>query len=458
MKESTVIGAATLALCLTSSGVPAQQAGDAAVPPRLTFNLGSSLTYDDNPDLSVTGSGPLTSLDTRLGLDLNTATPGQSLQFGLNGLGRVTSGDGLVFRDPSANLAYTLDGANSRLSVTALYQQSPVDLFEPVVASDGSVTPTDILATSGKITTSSAGFSFETGLQGPLGFDLSGNYSGRAYSDTSDPSVYDSTSEDLTAAVHLRMATGGDLSLTASASQTDYQNATQTLRNGSDLSLGYSQDLRPGLALQASLGESRTTTRESGSADSTSTGAIGSLGLDADLVNGQASVQLSSTRDAVGARQSLSFGRSLELPTGNLDATFGLSGRRGEGSQLIGTLSYSYTLPTDNFGVNLSRQVVLNADNLDVANTVLGVTYQHQINDVSSLGLSVNLLATGGGGSPGVDDALRQSFSTTYTRDLTADWQLATGYQFRSLDQSSVGTAQSNSVFLTISRKFTLRP
>ena len=463
MKDSTVIGVAAVALCLTSSFVlvqqaGAQQSGDAAVPPRLTFDVSSSLTYDDNPDLSVTGSDALTTLDNRFGLTLNTATPGQSFQFALQGVGRATSADGLVFRDPSANLAYALDSANSRLSFTALYSKSPVDLFEPVVGSDGSVSTTDILATTGTITTNTAGFRFETGLQRPLGFDLSGNYNGRAYSDTTDPGVYDSTSQNLSAAVHLRTATGGDFSLTASASQTDYQNTTQTFRDGRDLSLGYSQDLRPGLALQASLGQSRTTTTEIGFADVTSEGATGSLGLNADMVNGTASVLLSSTQDAVGARQSLSFGRSVDLPTGKLSATVGLSGRSGEDSQLIGNLSYSYALPTDSFGVTLSRQVALNADSQDVANVALGVTYQHQINDLSSLGLSMNLFATGSGGSAGVDDVSRQTLSATYSRDLTADWQLSTGYEFRNLDQASVGAAQSNSVFLTISRKFTLRP
>jgi hypothetical protein len=463
MKDSTRIGAAALALGLTSSFVWAQQTGaqqtdDAQVPPRLTFDISSRLAYDDNPDLSSTGSDALTTLDNRFGLNLNTTTAGQSFQFSVQGVGRVTSDDGLVFRDPSADLAYKLDNGNSRLSLSAVYQQSPVDLFEPLVSSDGSVSTTDILATAGTITTQTADLNFETGLQRPLGFDLAANFSERAYSDTSDPSVYDSTTQSLKAGVHLRMASGREISLTAGANATDYDNATETSREGHDLSLGYSQELRPDLRLQASLGQSTASTSQGGIQDSTSTGAIGSLGLTADMVNGTVSVTLASTRDAMGSRQSLSFGRSMDLPNGKLAATVGISGRDGSDGQLIGNLSYTYALPTDSFAVNLSRQVSLNADDLDVANTVLGVSYQHQINDVSNLGLSMNLFATGGGGSSGVDDALRQTLSTTYSRDLAADWQLTTGYQFRSLDQSSVDSAQSNSVFLTISRKFTLRP
>lgn len=457
MKVSIRIGAGAAVLCLTYAFASAQQTGD-EIPPRLTFDASSSLTYNDNPDLTVAGSDALTSLDTRLGLTFHTETVGQSFHFVLQGLGRVTGSDGLVFRDPSANLAYKLDNGNSTLSLTALYQQSPVDLFEPVVASDGSVSSTDILATTGTITTSTAGFSFATGLQRPLGFDLAANYSGRAYSDTSDPNVYDSTSRNLKAGLHFRMASGNEVSLTASNSGSDYQNAADTTQHARDLSLGYAAALRPGLALQASLGSSTASTKEAGLVTNQSKGAIGSVGLTADMPNGTASVTLSSSRDAVGSRQSLSFGRSLELPTGKLEASLGMSQRTGSGGQLVGNLSWAYDLPSDSVGVTLSRQVTLNADDQDIANTTLGVTYKHQINDASSLGLTVNLLATGSGGTAGVDDTQRQTITTSYSRDLTPDWQMSAGYQFRSLDQSTTGTAQSNSVFLTLSRKFTLRP
>lgn len=447
-----------LALSLTASFALAQQAavgGSQKAPPRLTFNLSTSLTSDSNPTLSATPKAQ-TTLDTRLGLDFNTATAGQSLSFAVNGLARAASGDGVALRDPSADLSYQRDNGNSRFSVSGLYRQAPVDLFEPLVLSDGSVSTTDILATKGTITTTTAGVGFETGLQRPLGFDVSGHYSARDYSDTTDPTVFNSTSRDLKAGVHLRMASGDQVNLTASTKASDSQNATKTATRTQDVSLGYTRSLSPTLKLQTALGQTDATTRQSGVVTSHSNGLTGSLGLDATLPNGTASATLTVARDSRGTRQTLSFGRSLKLPNGTLSLTAGVSARSGAAGQMIGTLAYAHTLPTESFGVNLSRQVTLNADSQDATNTVLGLTYQHKINPVSDIGLSVNVLATGGG--TGVAEATRQSLRATYSHDLTADWQMTAGYQFRSLDKSTTGTADSSSIFLTLSRKFTLLP
>jgi hypothetical protein len=444
-----------LVLCLGAPVVLAQTTGDPA-PPRLTFEVSSSLSHDDNPDLDPAGSEALTTLDNRFGLHLNTATRVQSLAFSLEGLARIGSDDALTLRDPSAELAYQLEGANSRLSFTGLYRESPVDVFEPVIGPDGSVSPTDVLASTGRITTRTAGFSFETGLQAPLGFDLSGNYSARAYSDTTDPDVFDSTTSSLQAAAHLRLAAGDTLSLTARSTASDYENATETERRGTEFSLGYDRDLRPGLSLQASLGQSDNTTRMLGVVTDQSNGLTGSLGLEQALPNGTASVTLSSARDSQGARQTLSFGRSMALPLGTLAATAGISARSGEAAALVGSLTYAHNLPADSFTVSLSREVTLNADDADVANTALELSYSHKINDVSDFGLSLDFLATSSAGSGTVEEATRQTLSATYSHDLTADWRLTAGYELRSLDRSSTAAASSNSVFLTVSRNFTL--
>jgi hypothetical protein len=187
-----------------------------------------------------------------------------------------------------------------------------------------------------------------------------------------------------------------------------------------------------------------------------SRGLTGSLGLEQALPNGTASVTLASDRDSLGTRQVLSFGRSLALPLGTLAVSAGVSARSGESATLVGSLNYAHALPADRFAVDLSREVTLNADDAEVANTVLGLSYTHQINEISQFGLSLDILATGSAGSGTVDEATRQTLSATYSRDLTADWRLTAGYELRNLDKSSTGTADSNSVFLTVSRSFTL--
>ena len=460
MTRAVEVGAGAACLCLAAGAfwlVSPAVAQDA--PPRLVFDIGSALRYDDNPGLALGGGDPRLRFDTSLGLTLNTTTRDQVFSLGLKGLARVASDEALALRAPSVTLAYSRETANSRLSLNGAFQQAQVDLFQPLFSLEGGVLTTDILATTGTVTSRTATLNFATGLQAPLGFDLAATVNDRLYSDTSDPSVYDSTSQSVKAGVHLRMPdTGREISLSAGLSASDYQNATQTTRDSSELSLDLAQDLRPGLKLQAALGQITVISGRTGGPDSTSAGATGSLGLEATLANGAASVTLASNRDALGSRQSLSFARSLDLPNGTLAATLGLSSRPGQEGQLVGNLSYALKLATGNFGVTLSRQIALNGDTQDVANTGLDLNYQHDINDVSRLGLSLNVLETGSGGSAGVTDVLRQMLSASYARDLTADWQVTAGYQFRSLETSSASGAQSNAVFLTINRTFILRP
>ena len=461
-----------IALMLTVPLVFAQSAAEPAGPPvkavpRLVLTLGTGLTHDDNQSLSPTAPDAVTTLDSRFGLAFNTATHDQALSFSIGGLLRAETGNkvgngagggGLRFRDPSADLKYRRDGADSRLTLTGLFRRAPVDLFEPQVASDGTASPTDVIVTDGTITTKTAGVTFETGLSGPLGFDLAGNYSGRSYSDTSDPDVFDSTSSRLSGGVHLRMASGDMFSLTALGTEQEYQNADQTSRRSHNLSFGYSRNLRPDLRLTAALGYGEATSRRAGGVTDRSSGLIGSLELERSLSNGVLSFTLAGTRDPLGARQSLSFGRSLTLRTGSLAATVGLAARDGGDAQVVGSLSYAHKLPRDSFGIEVSREVSLNGDNADVANTVLAMTYQHQLSEVSAFSVSLKALATGSGGAGTVTDVARQTLRATYSHDLAADWQLTTGYQYRHLDSSTTGTADSNSLFLTINRKFTLLP
>lgn len=436
-----------------ASGARAQD-----VPPLLVFDLGSRLSLDDNPDLILGGSDSQARLDTNLGLTLNSVTRDQNFLLSLSGLMRLDD-EGLAFRDPSVRLRYGREAANSRLSVGGVLSQSPVDLFEPLIGLDGGVITTDILATTGEVTSRTADLSFATGLQAPLGFDLAASVSERDYSDTTDPAVFDNSSRNLSLGMQLRQPSAGrEISLTLRGSATDFDNLTHTTREGRSLSFGYAQDLQPELRLRASLGQTRSDSRQDGAADISSEGATGSLGLEAGLANGSASVTLASERDVLGSRGTLQFSRSLDLPDGTLEATLGLSSRPGEAGQLVANLRYAQDLGGGSISVGLSRQIALNAANQDVANTVLDVNYEHDINDRSRLGLSLNLLGTGSGGIAGVTEAQRQSFSASYSRDLIADWQVTAGYQFRSLDTSTTDAAQSNTVFLTVSRRFTLRP
>lgn len=427
-------------------------------PPRLSFDLSSGLTYDDNPDLAVTGGKAETRFDTRMGLNLNRQTRNTSLALSLGAMARASSGDGSGLREPSARLDYKTDTGATRLSLNGLYQQTPVDTFSPALLSDGTIAGSDLVATTGTITSRTAGFNFETGVKAPLGFTLAGQYDGRSYSNTTDPGLFDTTVRSLSTGVIWRMASGAEVTLGAEADTTDYANLTQTSRRSHAVTLGYDAPLRPDLKLKLSLGQSTATGKDAGVETFRSSGLIGSIGLEQTRVNGKATATLSSERDVLGARQTLSFGRSLTLRTGSLDATLGVSGRSGGALEPVGSLTYERILPSDRFNLSLSRQIALNSDNVDQASTFVDFGWQHRINAVSSLGLSLNLAAVGGAGNGTVTGASRSTLRASWSHDLARDWQLTTGYQYRNTDQSGSSSATSNSVFLTVSRKFTLQP
>lgn len=419
-------------------------------PPRLVFSLSSGLSWSDNPDLSTPAVGGGAQVNSRLGLTFTNVTPLDSLSLDMGGQLRTGAGtDGL--RDRSVALAYKRDTGNARLSL------SLKSTITPAAQYDAALTPGETLATSGNITSQDASFDLETGVTAPLGFTLAGSYTGRTYS-APTASLSDSRSRSLSAGADWHVDAISTLSLTAAQSGTDYDNATATRQRSHSLTLGYERALRPDLSLSASLGSGTSTSSFLGVPVLRSSGASGSLGLTQKTATGTASVTLSSSRDALGSRQELSFGRDLKLPTGSFAATLGASARTGEAATLVGSLAWTQTRPTDSFGLNLSRQVALNSANVDQADTSLAMSWSHSVTAVARLGLNASLAQTGGAGGGAVLGSSRQSLSATWSRDLTADWQMTAGYQFVHRTQSGSAAATSNTVFLSVDRKFTLVP
>ena len=451
----------------TGQNRPAKpKAAAIAVPPLLVFNLSSGLTFDTNPNLTSPASGGGGQFDIGLGLVLNKSTRISTFTLEANGLVKVGNQGGSTktannggLPKPSVKLTYGVNTGNTKANLVLGVDISPVDLFQPTTLPNGSLVSTDLTATTGTVTHQDVAFTFNTGIERPLGFDLAGNYDGRLYSNTTSTSVYDSNVRSGSAGLHWRIDGLNTVRLTANASGSNYANATATTQQEQDLSLGYTRLLRPDLTLEASLGHSNASATENGVTTNSSSGYVGSLGIVQKQAVGSASATLDTTRDALGPRTELSFGRSLELRGGSFSAIVGVSARPGEPGQIVGSLDYTHlVLPSDTINLNLSRQIGLNSANLDQASNFLGLNWSHKINEVSSVSLALKLAGTTGVDGNGVDNASRQTLSATWSHDLTKDWQMSAGYQFRSFDSSTAAKVVSNSVFLTVNRKLVLLP
>lgn len=467
LRRTAVAGTGLAGLVLGWQAVAQDRARDPArdIPPKLVFDVSTTLSADDNRSLSRTDPDPGLRFDTRAGFAFDSRTRLQQLQVSGNALLRLSTGEetgsdtASGLQEPRLNLAYSRDTGDAKIGVTASYSRSDVNLTDTQLLPDG--TPSDGIARDGFVTDRALGVSLQTGVNDPLGFLLSANASERDYSDTTDPSVYDSRrrSLDFTTRLTLSPATRIDLNLGYRRSEDD--NATGAERTDRSVSVALDQALSAALTLQAEIGYSRNTRDETlgpTPVSEVSKGLFGQVGLRAERPNGTASVTLTAARDSEGLRNTLSFGRSFDLPRGGtLEADLGLSARSGGDPDLVGSLRYAEPLPTGEISVSFDRSVSLDADNADVASTRLGLAYSHDITELSRFNLSADYSRSSGAGLGETETTTRRTLRAAYARDLTGDWTLETGYQYRDLEDEG-GQASSNSVFVTIGRKYVAWP
>lgn len=434
-------------------------------PPKLVFDISNTLSADDNRSLSRTDADPGLRFDTRGGFTFDSRTRLQQFQFSGSALLRLSAGEtanddtGSGLQEPRLRLAYARDTGNARFSTTASYARSEVNLSDTQLLPDG--TPSDAIARNGFVTDSAVGLRFQTGVNDPLGFLFSADASERNYSDTTDPDVYDTRRLSFGFTTRLTPSPTTQVDLNLGYRRIDDDNLAGTERVDRSVSVALNQALSPALTLEAEVGYSRNTREETeGSAPvrDTSQGIFGQVGLSLARPNGTVSLTLSSARDSAGVRNTLSLGRSLDLARGGtLEASLGVSARTGGSAELVGSLRYAEPLPTGEISARFDRSVALDADNADVASTRLGLAYTHEITDLSRFNLSADYSRSSSGGLGETETTTRRSFRAAYARDLTGDWTLETGYQYRDLNGDG-GDASSNSVFVTIGRKFIAWP
>ena len=100
--------------------------------------------------------------------------------------------------------------------------------------------------------------------------------------------------------------------------------------------------------------------------------------------------------------------------------------------------------------------IAVNNDDEERVTTTADMSYNYDINELSSLGFDVTFgVAEGSGGS---DDTTRADFSASYNYKLTEDWNLKTGVAYKVRDEENDGTSDSTSIFLSLNREFTFYP
>lgn len=458
IKKTALVAALTATLPTIAS--PQGGAG-ASGGVQVDLGISSSLTVDDNFQLKPVSPGTSTTWDNRLTFGITSSNQTQRLSLtGSTVLrfadipGRTVSG----FEDPNLRFSYALDGSNSRLAFDARYRDVDREFLNPFQVEQEEQQFGSLVGDGGSQVTQNYRLTFDTGLNDPFGLSFNLGRDVKDYSNTVNPTLFDAETDTAAVTARFTVSPVTQLSLTASEKWYEADDAVQTDRETLDVSVGLQQDITQTLLMNASLGYSDIETTTTGGT-TTRSGATGSLGLTQAFNNGSASVNLSQTQNQNGARTSLDFGRQLQLPNGSIGGTLGLSEGPSGDVDWTARLAYATQLKSSNFNASLQRGVTTNNQNAEVVDTRLTVGYGLEIDNSSRFDVTFNYGRTESGGiglTPTVD---RTNLRAAYTRSLTADWNLQGGVQLRRIDDdSAVGPADSNSLFLTLDRTFSFRP
>ena len=428
---------------------------------RFSFDLSQTFGANDNNRLNPVSVGTTYFSDTNLSFGINRQTGIQRFDFTLGGVFRAlddpVTGRDFRFRDPSMTLFYSREGVNSRLSLNASYQRPDLAFLDTLQQTD--IDNQDLIANDGRREDYQLGVRFETGLSAPLGFEFGLRTSGRRYSDTTDPGLFDNHTETGSFGARLQFSpvTLGRVDLSEDRySGKDLLGTNRTTRR---FTFGVDHELSPITALNIRVGHSEVveTFDALPGVENLTRGPIGSLVLGREMPNGVIRAILGTKLSTVGRQTTFELERRFELPAGALEISLGAT--KGSGFSLlpIGKIDYTAELATGSFSASLSRAVNISSI-LSRAETTtrLAFGYKHQINTVSSLAFDLNYADISLTGGVGGTDSARGNFSATYTRDLTKDWDIKFGYKRRYNNSSTASSAKSNLLFVTLQRDFNL--
>lgn len=380
----------------------------------LSFDVSEEFKTRSNPGLKIPAADRETLALTRLGFGLVSETQSQRLNFNLNGTIEAGKGADQGITDPTVNFGYRRESAASMLNLTAFLQQRSVDTLDFI--SSGSAGDPIFTAIQGTGTQQQTGAkaTLELGRDKPFGTSFSLGTTRTEYSDTTDPTLIDNTRD-----------TGR---------------------------IGFRFDLSQALTLTTDAVVSRRT-EEGESGKNTYTL---DLGLTADRPDGTFSIDSSFTHADEDNRQILTFGRSRELPRGEISGRIGL-GRDASGDiNLVGGVDWSQELQRGKLLVSFDRTISGNDNDVESRVSRLSVSADHaltpRLTSALDLGLQDSTETLGGASTRTAEVTASLNYA------LAQDWGLRIGATHRARSYSSGEDAKSTDAFVSLKRHFDYRP
>jgi hypothetical protein len=462
--QSRTITAVSSAALLAAGSISWAQQSDAPSGARFTVDLSAGASFDTNEGLDDPSLGDTTR--SNIGATFGFLDETEVSRLAISIFSRAEwsqtpddNDDGFDFRLPSGSLAYSRDGRDSRLDLTARYFFDRVD-DDVLIFLDENLNPVDLIVDGGDLRRITLGANLSTGLSAPIGTDIGVFFDDRDYIDTTDPDLYDRTSYGGNATLRFNLTEVMTGRLTASYSRLEEDDIGDPLTENFAYGVGLDYQFDQ---ITIFRGDVAFTTIEETIFDVTTTQNDGwayNLGVDREMPNGTIGVSLAHIINEASTRTQISFNRSRDLPDGRLAYSVGYSvadDDDGGEDRFVGGLDYRRDLRTGNLTASFTQEAVANDDDEDTLVSRIALNYNQDINSVSSFGLNFGLGRSQdiGGGD---DSTTRANLGVTYRRELTRDWDWVVGYEARYLLEDGGDPATGNRVFTLIDRSFTLRP
>jgi len=445
---------ATLSLT-TMTLAPALAQDGSGIRGILSFSQG--IEYSDNPTLEAVSPGSEFLSVTGLGFNLSSETRTQSFSLNIGtslegAIGSSTSSlDSFTFKDKEAAVSYAREGSNSNLSFRANYREFDIedDIFGFFI--DGEFDPDALIIDGG--TRESIGVSgrFETGVDGPLGFELRARHNVTNYVGTTDPDLVDKDRTRVDATVRFRLNPALAVRTVAGYNRTDNEDLLSTSDRNTYVGVGLEVEAARGFTYTGDITYDETETYELGALASDDSGFGITIAADQERTNGSIGVDLSSHIDETGRRTAASVRRSFDLPNGALSLSLGVVDQEDEDIELTTRVSYLRENDDSSFRAEV-LQSPSTSDGDAFLNTSIRLNYMQEINAISSWDAEFSYGSASEFGASSGDT--RTSATVAYTRNLTEDWNLRTGVELIRIDDDGGPDRSSNTVFVSIGRDF----
>ena len=392
---------------------------------RMRLGLTSSLRVSDNADLVADPDGGSVVSETRLSFGFESVTRTHALRLSVADWLSFGAGPDAPVNDsfdaPSLSLSYQRRTPSSRLDLSAALDRGNLD--DQLTAGEAG-SSTDLVADQGTLTTRRLGLSFETGLDGPVGTEVSISETDRDYQGTTDPDLFDSTTLAASASLILRPDSATEATLSFSRSDYSAEDAQRTQRITESVSLGASRRIDSVTTVSARLGFTgiSETWRAVGLSLAREEGISAGLSFDHEVPDGHWAASFSQGVTSAGPRTDVSVERRFTLPAGKLAISLGGTDVGGDTLQPTGRLDLTLDRADRRLSMGLASRVAVNAESEVERLTTADIALRIDVSPIDRFRLAADIAWVEDGDGGHVTDRTRATATASYARDVTRDW------------------------------------